>query len=313
MLKRGNCKEAKIKFKQAVKEDPKNVKYRENLTNSLITCGNSDEAFKELLKALELFPENEILHNNLGILYFNEKDYKNALKEWEFVLKLNPDFKASKENLINVKKLIELESKKKVVKKGSNLNFDLPLDKVFESAKIYFKKGELEKSKELFSEVLVKKSNSLQTLYYLGLIYEKLGDKNKSSQFLKNYLLLETFPPTSLETYIIAKNKIGEINDFKYSQIGNKINITAGYYFSVGKSFFKDRNYENAIIFFQNALRLKNNSIPTLYLLGKTHYYRKEYDKATFYLNKCIHTSEIKKHKDILIDSKRILQKISSI
>lgn len=313
LTKGGNCEDAIIKFKKAVSEDSKNIKFRENLTSSLITCGKLEEAFKELLKAIELSPENEILHNNLGVLYFNKKDYKNALLEWELVLKLNPNFKPSQENLINTKKLIEAEKKKQVAKNESQFDFELPLDKIFESAKICFKNGEFEKSKELFSEILLKKNNSLQTIYYLGLIYEKLGDKYKSSEFLKKYLLLESFPPSSLETYVIAKNKLEKITGSKFIQIENKIKINANYFFSIGKSFFKNENYENAIIFFENALKLKNNSIPTLYLLARTYYNIKEYDKAALYLNKCIHISEIKNYAEIASESKKILQEISSI
>jgi len=46
------------------------------------------------------------VHNNLGILYCYLKEYKKALQEFEIVLRLDPHNKSVKDDIRNLKRIL---------------------------------------------------------------------------------------------------------------------------------------------------------------------------------------------------------------
>lgn len=55
-----------------------------------------------LLQALSLEPKNPSIYNNLGSLYFSQKDTDKAIKHFEHALSINPQFSQAANNLGNV-------------------------------------------------------------------------------------------------------------------------------------------------------------------------------------------------------------------
>lgn len=57
-----------------------------------------DEAENFFIKALEI-SENEVACNNLGIVYFQRKNYKKAKELYKKALAINPDYQEARENV----------------------------------------------------------------------------------------------------------------------------------------------------------------------------------------------------------------------
>jgi len=61
--------------------------------------GDLDGAITTYKRVLELNPNNEHAHNNLGIAYYKQNRFDEAIEEYNIALRLNPQFEEAKENL----------------------------------------------------------------------------------------------------------------------------------------------------------------------------------------------------------------------
>ena len=66
-----------------------------------------DEAENFFIKALEI-SENEVACNNLGIVYFQRKNYKKAKELYKKALAINPDYQEARENVALANFYIEM-------------------------------------------------------------------------------------------------------------------------------------------------------------------------------------------------------------
>jgi tetratricopeptide (TPR) repeat protein len=79
-------------YAKALELDPKNVNVRVDMGTCYRYAGKPDMAIKEYKKALEFDPNHMNAHKNMGVvLTYDLKDYKQALKEFEQVLLLEPN------------------------------------------------------------------------------------------------------------------------------------------------------------------------------------------------------------------------------
>jgi len=79
-------------YTKALELDPKNVNVRVDLGTCYRYAGKSDLAVREYKKALEYDPNHINGHKNMAVvLTYDLKDYKQALKEFEKVLVLEPN------------------------------------------------------------------------------------------------------------------------------------------------------------------------------------------------------------------------------
>lgn len=93
----GRTSEAKIKYEDAansyrhvVKSEPKNVEAINSLGNINYLMGNSDQAINEYLQAININPNFAKAHYNLGVVLRQRQDLKNAKREFENYLKIEP-------------------------------------------------------------------------------------------------------------------------------------------------------------------------------------------------------------------------------
>jgi len=63
-----------------------------------------ESAKKEFEKAIEISPKFTEAHDNLAVYYYEKEDYRNALKQWEIIYGINPEYPNLKKNLELVKK-----------------------------------------------------------------------------------------------------------------------------------------------------------------------------------------------------------------
>ncbi len=90
--------------------NPKDKRTRSSLLNILgnivAESGSRETAFKYFMEASKTDPTFAFPHNNLGNLYFMEKDFAGARKEYEEALRLKPDYADAKSNLTRLKKIL---------------------------------------------------------------------------------------------------------------------------------------------------------------------------------------------------------------
>lgn len=67
-----------------------------------------ESAKKEFEKAIEISPKFSEAHDNLAVYYYDKEDYRKALKEWEIIYEINPEYPNLKKNLDLVKRKLQI-------------------------------------------------------------------------------------------------------------------------------------------------------------------------------------------------------------
>jgi Flp pilus assembly protein TadD len=86
-------------YGEMIDERPSSAQISKELAVEAIQNGNTDEAIRELKKALALKPDYPDLHNYLGIAYGNNGMVDDAVHEFEIALKINPYYSKARLNL----------------------------------------------------------------------------------------------------------------------------------------------------------------------------------------------------------------------
>lgn len=89
----GQWKKAIMMYEHALLIDPRNTDVRTDMGTVYRNIGNADRALKEYRIALEHEPGHLYARYNMGIVYAHDKkDYRAAIRVWEQLLKLAPNF-----------------------------------------------------------------------------------------------------------------------------------------------------------------------------------------------------------------------------
>jgi tetratricopeptide (TPR) repeat protein len=103
--------DALAQYRRAIELDPKDPTPRVNLGSLLyFNFKRTFEAKEALSAALELDPDHSDAHFNLGVLFADARMFKEAKREWEFVLDKTPDSPAgalARENLERISPLFQ--------------------------------------------------------------------------------------------------------------------------------------------------------------------------------------------------------------
>ncbi len=91
--------------KLASREDTKKVELA-HVKQTLL-----ENAKKEFEKAIEISPSFTGAHQNLAVYYYGRGQYQDALKEWEIIYGINPEYPDLKKNLVLVKEQFEIKEK----------------------------------------------------------------------------------------------------------------------------------------------------------------------------------------------------------
>ncbi len=190
----GNYDAAISAFKMAIGLSPygdNTIKAYQLMVNAYQQQGKTDEAIKAWKQASSLFPQSDIPHSGLGDIYFSQKNYSAAEKEYTMAVKLNST--------------------------DSSNNYSL--------GQAYMAEGKYSYAEAQFKKVIQIKPQDPSGYYALGQNYHKMGRYDDAVTQLNNAILKNrTFADAYLElgkTYTDMKE-----TDKAYDQVAvlNKIN-----------------------------------------------------------------------------------------
>jgi tetratricopeptide (TPR) repeat protein len=104
VLSRGKPDEAVGELLKAVELNPQDRTARLNLAYAYDRLGRVEEAISEYKKVVELDPQNTVAHNNLGVLYDKKGLYDEAIRAFDAVLRNDPANLKGTENVATTKK-----------------------------------------------------------------------------------------------------------------------------------------------------------------------------------------------------------------
>ncbi|MFH1643348.1 MAG: tetratricopeptide repeat protein, partial [Patescibacteria group bacterium] len=177
--------------------------YRE--INSMAGGEALDWGLKSFQTALELDPNNPVLHTELGKMYSASEDLELAKQEFNLSLELKPDYSLA---IIEKSKLLESgeESGEAVSLLEEFLKeHPLDIDAIFQLGRLYYNDNQIDKAISKLEKAVILSPNHSNALYTLGIAYNANGEKDKALSVLNRVLELN---PNNQE----LRSKISEIS-----------------------------------------------------------------------------------------------------
>jgi len=165
---------------------------------------NPDKAIIQLNEAVTLNPNSSKAHNLLGIAYFQKKDYRLAIKEYEKAIKLDPSYAQAYNNLGSACFMLGENSRaEEMFMKAISLSPDLisphyglgtllALQGKVEESSHYFNKGIeldpefLERNPAFVATFTSGALRNPEVLFIYAKIYAAAGNVEKAVLYLKN-------------------------------------------------------------------------------------------------------------------------------
>lgn len=141
-----------------------------------------EKSLREYKKILEFDPKNAHAHYNLGVVYFNIKDYKSAENEWLNVIELEKESRHQEEDKGVTGK--ETEHTVTVKKRSISHLSHLAL------GNLYLKQHQTERAISELEKAVAIRTNAADPHLSLAKAYQELGNKGKAVFHLERYLFL---------------------------------------------------------------------------------------------------------------------------
>ncbi len=222
---------------------------RKQLAYAFYRMGDSENSFEHYLLLSGLLPNDASVHHFLGRLYNEKKEIEKAEEEFNFSLKLNPDFTPNLEYLYIISIKNENEEKaarffEELKKKGikeENIFFSVGTN--------LYREREYLMAKSLFLKSLAKNPEFPGPWYSLGFVYDKLGDLDSAEYSYRKLIELDSMNADAFNAlgYLYVENNMKLEEAKRLITHALLIDSLNGYYIdSLGWLYFKLKNYEKA-------------------------------------------------------------------
>jgi len=176
---------AEEQFKQSIRLNPNYATAHQWYGEYLGNMGRIDESLVERKEALRLDPLSPIITSELGISYYEGRNYDRAIEEFRKAAELYPDFSPAHDFLATAYEQSGLyddaiaECQKAITLTDDSYNF-LTL------ARIKAQSGRRGEAQRLLGEILENSKHRYYSPTLIGMIYAALGDKDKVFGWLEN-------------------------------------------------------------------------------------------------------------------------------
>ncbi len=174
------------------KQDPQKAHLHLRVGTGYLERGNLPAAFRELKQAVDLDPENPVVHNNLALTYFARDKIKKAEEHFLTALSLQPNYSDARNNYGRL--LIELnrydEALEELTKVTNDLGYEAPEKAYLNLGLVYMRKGQLKKAEKSFARALKYNRNFCQAHNQYGQSLFRQGRFKKAARSLDKALFL---------------------------------------------------------------------------------------------------------------------------
>lgn len=223
-------------------------------------------------------------HNRVGDCYFTERDFQNAVKEYDYVIKadlIDVDY-ASYQKSLSVGAMGDTEQKSRILQKSiaSYPNSSYKASMIFELANSYLVLEQNEKALQTYEKVVKEHPQSIHAksaISKIGMLYYKEGKDDLALKTLDK--LVKTYPTTeesqagmkSIRTIYVNQNKVDEYYDY-VKTIPNAdftVNEEDSVTYEAAENVYMKGDCQGAVKGFKTYL----DKFPVGYFAVNAHYY----------------------------------------
>lgn len=165
--------------------------FRPLVAQIFLKQGRFEDAIREFENAIQLDPENEEIHNSMGVAYSNAGKYREAIESFETALKLAPKHAQSHNNLGAVYETLgQYEKAEEHYLKAIECNSELA-DALNNLGILYGKQGRIEDSIKEFKKALKIRSDYTTAMNNLGIALTKQDRMAEAVSWWKKSLSID--------------------------------------------------------------------------------------------------------------------------
>ena len=217
--KDNRIEEAVVLYNAVIQEDPDNEMALSFLGSIALGNNDLDTALNYFLKAVAIKPESGY-YKEIGNIYFDKKQYNNAIESYEKAITIHPGFKEAFFNLgiayyslaEELKAKNELDQAIFYYKKVLEINPNYA-DVYFKIGVIYQGIGNVQKAVEYYAKTLELVPNSANVYYNLGNIFLDENQPAKAAECLSKSLLMDPENIEAKNNYATALYNSGKIQE----------------------------------------------------------------------------------------------------
>jgi len=198
---------------------------------------------------------------------------------------------------------------------AQNLNFALQIDEVLKTSKVgkkpnamskesllnfYFQNGQKELYQKKYLSSIINFENALKYIdqnetaaiiyYYKGLAFHKLLRLDSAAVYYNKSILIKKIPDTYVGIGAISLGNKDYDNAIRFFEFALKLNPNFNEALvAMGTAYYYKQDHVNAITYLKNAISLSPNNPRALYLIGALSYDVKKYDLAIYFYQQAIY------------------------
>lgn len=154
-----------------------------------IAVGSLPPAIRYFRQASDLEPANPVLLTELGKLYLENKQTKEAADAFERAVAAKGNYWEAKAGLAKTYEALDQPDKALVILEETITVQPAP-ELIYESGRLYYNSGKLEQAIERFQQAIAARPDYANAIYSLGLAYQKQGDKARALEQFNRVLKL---------------------------------------------------------------------------------------------------------------------------
>ncbi len=262
--------EAECQYQKALEFMPGHFDAKNNLALIYVEQGIYDKAEKILKELVEENPSNAKAQNNLGNYYFKSRNFNEAVKNYYAATQLSGEYDYQYNLGLCFLKMDYYESAyqafNKVLQAKPNHLFA-----ILNLGVIATKLKSFEKAEKIFNDLIPLHKEEPEIYFNLGYCYEEQGKYAQALSCYQKYLYFipDSVPAAIRSAYILSKlNKISEAKKI-YNELPLNDDEKELAFTEMGYLKLKGGNVKDALEFFEDALKIKPESIELHY--GRAH------------------------------------------
>jgi tetratricopeptide (TPR) repeat protein len=274
--------------------------------------GENEESKQFFERYVTKYPKSYTAFFWLGLCYFNENSYGEALIKLQNAISIYPDFYEPYFRIGNI--YVELEQSDlatNYISNGFEMKFKGKESKTAKSYEELENEASVAMEKQNYGAAIISSMAIIDTLpskfnawTIISLAYDKIGD---SKQAKKKSEIALSFFPTNLQiiynlVYLYLKDhdidsaiklllKLIDEHPDAFEELKKLGDNSFELYYLLGDHYSIKKDYNQAILYYEQAIKVKPDSHEVLHLLGEQYRHKKEFDTAISFFKQAIKIS----------------------